>query len=95
MSERNYDFRKRHWEYHKIDRRDPGRKPESGEILLTEDWKIGFAPSCGPIAEIAANDFQDYLRKSMGVSLPLTRTDGPGPFGSKSPPRSQRASPST
>ena len=77
MSERNYDFRKRHWEYHKPGRRDPGRKPQAGELLLTEDWKIGFAPAPGSITEIAANDFQEYLEKSMGVSLPLARADGP------------------
>ena len=75
MSERNYDFRQRHWEYHKPDRRNPERTASAGEIMLTDEWKIGYAPG-NPITAIAANDFQEYLEKSMNLSLPITRQDG-------------------
>ena len=75
MSERNYDFRQRHWEYHKPDRRNPERTAADNEVMLTEDWKIGYAPGY-PITAIAANDFQEYLEKSMGLSLPIVRKDG-------------------
>lgn len=76
MSEQNYDFRKRHWEYHKPDRRDPARKAKKNEIMLTADWKIGCKGEEDSIALIAVKDFQDYLFTSMGISLPLTTEDG-------------------
>ena len=66
MSEKNYDFRQRHWEYHKPDRRNPERTASAGEIMLTDEWKIGYAPG-NPITAIAANDFQEYLEKSMNT----------------------------
>ena len=75
LTEKNYDFRKRHWEYHKPDRRDPERLAAEDEVMLTADWKIGAAPG-NPIAKIAADDFQEYLEKSMGISLPIVKTDG-------------------
>ena len=76
MSEKNYDFRKRHWEYHKPDRRDPARKAKKNEVLITEEWKIGCAGDKDSIALIAVKDFQDYLFTSMGLSLALA--DAPG-----------------
>ena len=76
MSEKNYDFRKRHWEYHKPGRRDPARKAKKNEILITEEWKIGCAGEKDSIALIAVKDFQDYFFTSMGLSLTLT--DAPG-----------------
>ena len=76
MSERNYDFRKRHWAYHKPDRRDPARKEKKNEILITNEWKIGCSGDKDSIALIAVKDFQEYLFTSMGVSIALT--DAPG-----------------
>ena len=76
MSERNYDFRKRHWEYHKPDRRDPARKARKNEVLITDEWKIGCSGDKESIALIAVKDFQEYMHTSMGVSLALT--DKPG-----------------
>ena len=76
MSERNYDFRKRHLEYHKPGRRDASRKAEKNEIILDSSWKIGYKGEKDSIAAIAARDFQDYLYKSMDLSLPLTTKDG-------------------
>ncbi|MBR2373839.1 MAG: hypothetical protein IKA87_06375, partial [Lentisphaeria bacterium] len=76
MSEVNYDFRKRHWEYHKPGRRDPARKAGKNEVMITGEWKIGCNAESGSIADIAVKDFQDYMFKSMDLSLPLTREDG-------------------
>ena len=76
MSEINYDFRKRHWEYHKPNRRNSARKAQKNEIMLTSEWKIGCPAASDSIAMIAAKDFQDYLFKSMGIALPLTCEDG-------------------
>ena len=76
MSEVNYDFRKRHLEYHKPNRRDASRTAGKNEIMLTEEWAIGCPNAPDSIAAIAVKDFQDYLYKSMGLSLKLTSTDG-------------------
>lgn len=76
MSEKNYDFRKRHWEYHKPDRRDPARKAKKNEVLITDEWKIGCAGDKDSIALIAVKDFQDYLFTSMGVSTALATEPG-------------------
>ena len=76
MSEVNYDFRKRHWEYHKPGRRDLSRKAKKNEVMINGEWKIGCNAAEGSIAEIAVKDFQDYLFKSMDLSLPITREDG-------------------
>ena len=76
-SEKNYDFRQRHWQYHKPGRRDPRRKAEKTEVMMTEDWSIGYAPDAGPITAIAADDFRDYLEKSMDLSVRIVHQDGP------------------
>ena len=77
MSEARYDFRRRHWEYHKPFRRDPERKCKKGEVLLTEEWAVGYDRSEDSITAVAARDFRDYLEKSMELSLPLVHQDGP------------------
>lgn len=77
MNERNYDFRQRHWEYHKPGRRDPKRKAEKNEVMLTGEWSIGHASAAGSLTDIAADDFRDYLEKSMGISLRIVHKDGP------------------
>ena len=77
MNEKNFDFRKRHWEYHKSGRREPRRKTAKNEIELTADWAIGHAADAGPITSIAADDFRDYLEKSMDLSVRIVHEDGP------------------
>ena len=42
MIENNYDFRKRHWAYHKPDRRDFSRAVQPDEILFDETWSLGI-----------------------------------------------------
>ena len=77
MSEKNYEFRLRHWQYHKPGRRDPARKAGKTEVMLTADWSIGYAPDANELTVIAADDFRDYLEKSMGISLRIVHEDAP------------------
>ncbi|NMA19301.1 MAG: hypothetical protein GX927_01875 [Lentisphaerae bacterium] len=77
MNERNYDFRLRHWEFHKPGRRDPSRKLRKNEVMITPEWSIGVAPDCDYITETAARDFRDYLEKSMDISLRIVHADAP------------------
>ncbi|MBO4632638.1 MAG: hypothetical protein J5858_12010 [Lentisphaeria bacterium] len=77
MSEKNYDFRLRHWQYHKPGRRDPGRKAGKNEVMITEEWSIGYAADAEFLTVAAADDFRDYLEKSMGISLRTVHGDGP------------------
>ena len=72
--EHNYDFRARHWQVHKPNRRDPARTADAGELMLDASWRLGGAG--GEVLTNALRDFQDYLWVSMGLSLPMTSCDG-------------------
>ncbi len=69
MSEANYDFRKRHWEYHRKNLRNAGRICMADETMLDGSWAIGCASDAGEITQIAVKDFRDYLETSMDLSL--------------------------
>lgn len=70
--EKNYDFRARHWQVHKPDRRNPSRIPAANELLIDESWSLGYPQDAAPLFAKAIADFQDYLFVSMGISLRLT-----------------------
>ena len=53
MSEKNYCFRLRHWQYHRLNMRNCERMAQANEILLDESWKIGCCKNAGPITRIA------------------------------------------
>lgn len=72
--EKNYDFRKRHWEVHKPGRRNPERAVKATEIEICGDWRIGGIGDV--VTENAVKDLQDYLWVSMGVSLKRCSEDG-------------------
>ena len=76
ISEKNYDFRFRHWECHHPGMRDPQRKAADGEVELTTEWSLGCAADAPEILLNALKDFQDYLLVSMGLSLPVVRVRG-------------------
>ncbi len=76
MKEKNYDFRARHWQYHKPAMRQSGRTARSGEMEITSDWQIGCPADAPQIIQNAVRDFQDYLWVSMDLSLKTTHTDG-------------------
>lgn len=76
MSEKNYDFRKRHWAYHKPDRRDFSRTVMPDEVQFDESWSLGCNADPDSICGIAVRDFRDYMETSMGVSLRLVKEPG-------------------
>lgn len=69
QDEKNYDFLKRMREVHKADRRDRSRTPSEGEFEVDSSWRIVIGSSAPKLVRRAANDFQDYLLKSMNVSV--------------------------
>ena len=69
QDEKNYDFLKRMREVHKADRRDRSRTPSEGEFEVDSSWRIVIGSSAPKLVRHAANDFQDYLLKSMNVSV--------------------------
>ena len=76
MSERNYDFRQRHWQYHRKNMRDSQRSAAENEVMLDNSWRLGCGADSGSITRIAVKDFQDYLDISMELPLAITHTDG-------------------
>ena len=76
MSEKNYDFRKRHWQCHIPNRQRPDRTPNPGEIFITSGW--GIAPvGDDEFLTLVARDLQDYFQTSMDLSLPFVPADAP------------------
>ena len=76
LKERNYDFRQRHWQYHKPGMRQSGRVVRDHELEITSEWQIGCSPDEPRILHDAAKDFQDYLRTSMETAVRLNSQDG-------------------
>ena len=74
--ERNYDFRQRHWLYHRPGMRQAGRAVREHELEITSEWQIGCSPDEPGILHDAAKDFQDYLWSSMETAVKLTVQDG-------------------
>ncbi len=68
--EKNYDFRQRHWQVHKPDRRLADRKKLDSEIMIENGWSIGG--DWAAVSKNAVDDFMDYLWVSMKVAV--TRT---------------------
>ncbi|MBQ7207363.1 MAG: hypothetical protein IJS01_06150 [Lentisphaeria bacterium] len=71
--EKNYDFLSRHWQVHKPGRRRAGRRAADDEVMPDGSWQLACAPDAPEILLRALEDFQDYLRVSMELSLPVTR----------------------
>ena len=40
MKEHNYDFRRRHWEYHRKGMRNPDRQAADNEVMLNAAWRL-------------------------------------------------------
>ena len=71
--EKNYDFRKRHWAYHKPDRRDFSRTVMPDEVQFDENWSLGSDADPDSICGIAIRDFRDYLEtiRKPRLTVPL------------------------
>lgn len=70
--EKNYDFLKRFRQIHKPDRRTVFRAAGADEIMLDESWSIYCGSESSNEIKRAADDLQDYLFVSLGLSLRLT-----------------------
>ena len=68
MAEEALDFLKRFREIHRPDRRDPERRPASGEVEITEKWRIRTA-SKHPAVLQAVSDLADYFAVSMKIAV--------------------------
>ena len=77
MSERNYQFRQRLNEVHRPDRRDPEAEPADGEAVVDSGWRIVIDVGASDYLIRVAQDLQDYLFTSMGVSVLLVRAEEP------------------
>ena len=75
MPERNFQFRQRLNVVHRDDRRDPAQQPEAQETVIEDGWTIIIAPEASRYLVQVAQDLQDYLFTSMGVSVLLVRGD--------------------
>ena len=67
--EKNYDFLKRMRVVHKPNRRDASAVMTEQEIALDANWKIVVPEAASELVKLAASDFQDYLLKSMDLSI--------------------------
>ena len=67
--EQNYDFLKRMSVVHKPNRRDASAVKTEQEIALDASWKIVIPETASDLVKLAASDFQDYLLKSMDLSI--------------------------
>ena len=73
VMEKNYDFLKRMRVIHKPNRRDAAATPSAQEIEITNSWQIAVKQNCAEQVLQAAEDFQDYLLRSMNISVPVVR----------------------
>ena len=73
--ERPYDFRKRLEEVHEPNRFDAGAKPAADEFAFRDGVVLRLKASADrELVFRAAQDFQDYLAVSMGVSARIARS---------------------
>jgi hypothetical protein len=73
MSERNFQFRQRLNTVHLSDRRDPAATARLGEVTLGDGWRIVIPLDATEYLVRLAQDLQDYLFTSMGLSALLVR----------------------
>ena len=69
--EKRYAFRRRMDMVHQRGRRDHRIQPLANECSLREGWSIGVVAGGSEVILQAANDLQDYLFTSMGMSTLL------------------------
>ncbi|MBO4345222.1 MAG: hypothetical protein J5833_05675 [Victivallales bacterium] len=76
MPEKNYDFRRRHWQCHRPALRNPSRCAEQDEIMLDGGWRLAFEADAPELVGIAVRDFRDYLETSQSLSLSVCHECG-------------------
>lgn len=70
--EKNYDFRARHWQVHRPNRRNAERVATDAELFIDFGWYLGG--DGGIVTDAALADFRDYLWVSMDVPVLMTDT---------------------
>ncbi|MFD0714461.1 hypothetical protein [Paenibacillus sp. GCM10027626] len=73
MMERKYGFRNRLDVVHKPNRRDPHVQLQDDELEITDEWRIVIGEHASELLAMTAEDLQDYLYRSMNVSVRLAR----------------------
>jgi hypothetical protein len=73
--EKNFEFRRYLDEIHKPDRRDWNVRASENEVTVEDGWKIIIKNNSSKVIQNVASDLQDYLLKSMNVSVLLVRND--------------------
>lgn len=68
-----YEFRKEMLQIHRPDLLDRDYAPKQDEFAITEDWSIIIPAEAGRVLVNAAQDLQDYLFTSLGVSVAVKR----------------------
>ncbi len=74
MAEVNYEFRKRLNVVHRPDRRDHSLRPHRADAEITQTWRIVVPQAASTYLLALGQDLQDYLLRSMNVSVLLVRT---------------------
>mgnify|MGYP003303191511 CR=1 FL=1 len=69
--EQRYEFRQRMLQRHRYDLRQAEKS--GNQIEIDESYVIAIGKDAGRVIENAALDLQEYLRKSMDVSLAVKR----------------------
>ena len=78
-AERHYAFRQRIDQVHRPDRRDPQCRPQAGEVVIENQWRIALPENASAYLNGVAKDLQDYLFTSMHVSTLLISAADCGP----------------
>lgn len=73
VDEKNYEFRKKLLTVHKENIRDTSLTPESNEYEIPEGIVIKL-PDKTDVILTAAQDFADYLVKSMGIGTMISKS---------------------
>ncbi len=68
-TEKHYEFRERLLTVHEAGIRKAGRTAEGAEYELPQQVRLKFSSSAGEVLEVAAEDFADFLKTSMGLSV--------------------------
>ncbi len=78
MAERNFQFRQRLNQVHKPDRRDPQATPDEGETAIEPRWRIVLDADPSDYLVGVAQDLEDYLFTSMGLSTMVVEGEEAG-----------------
>jgi hypothetical protein len=85
MPEGNYEFRKRLNAVHRVGRRNSEARPERAEVAIRNGWRVVLPLHASPYLVRVGQDLQDYLFRSMGVSVLLVQASVKETLGQSEP----------